>query len=63
MVGHRLPLRRSIEALCRSVCTALNQPLALHGHSEFSRKDCPSFEVAEVFPQLESWMKDPWGSA
>ena len=55
--------RRSIETLCRSLCTALNKPLTLHGHSEFTRKDCPSFKVSDTFPELESWMKAPWGSA
>ena len=26
--------------------------LSLHGHREFSNKACPSFDVAEIFPEL-----------
>ena len=52
--------RRSIEALCRSLCTALNQSLTLHGHSEFSAKACPSFEIAAEFHALQRWMERPW---
>jgi|TARA_R100000482_G_scaffold123224_1_gene72720 hypothetical protein len=51
--------RSSIWRLCRALVIALNQPLYLHGHCEYSSKACPSFEVAEVFGSLQCWMACP----
>ena len=51
--------RSAIKRLCRALCLVLNQPLDLHGHREYSAKACPSFEVAEVFGQLQQWMARP----
>lgn len=51
--------RLSIKRLCRALVIALNQPLDLHGHREYSSKACPSFEVSEVFSGLQDWMGCP----
>jgi len=51
--------RSSIKRLCRALVIALNQPLDLHGHREYSTKACPSFEIAEVFGGLQQWMACP----
>lgn len=45
-----------IGAICRALCYALNKPLSLHGHREFSNKACPSFEIAAEFGGLRQWM-------
>lgn len=52
--------RSSINRICRALCMVLNQPLTLHGHREFSKKACPSFEVREAFASLCQWMECYW---
>tara|TARA_R100000654_G_scaffold34171_1_gene59597 strand:+ start:4329 stop:4796 length:468 start_codon:yes stop_codon:yes gene_type:complete len=47
---------RSINRLCRALCHVINKPLTLHGHREYAKKACPSFEVEEVFANLQKWM-------
>lgn len=43
------------EQATRNLITTLRGvfgPISLHGHNEFSSKDCPSFVVGEKFPDL-----------
>lgn len=47
--------RDSFRRLVHALCITLNRPLTLHGHNEFSPKACPSFSVAEKFPELRDW--------
>lgn len=52
--------KASIKRICRALCLVLNKPLTLHGHREFSKKACPSFEVGEAFYGLSQWMEHYW---
>lgn len=52
--------KRSIKRLCYALSQVLQRPLSLTGHREYAKKACPSFEVSEVFADLQRRLAAPW---